>query len=77
MSTLSRIALGMAWGVVLLGFMLAVPAVASADDGFDGPSGTGAGTDPSGSKPESKLWFNDGFWWSSLWDIATSDFYIW
>ncbi|MEO5885013.1 MAG: SwmB domain-containing protein [Candidatus Limnocylindrales bacterium] len=77
MSTLSRIALGMAWGVVLLGFMLAVPAVASADDGFEGPSGTGAGTDPSGSKPESKLWFNDGFWWSSLWDIATSDFYIW
>ena len=27
--------------------------------------------------PKSKLWFNDGSWWASLWDTGTSDFYIW
>jgi len=28
---------------------------------------SGAGTAPTGSKPESKLWFNDGSWWASMW----------
>ena len=32
---------------------------------------------PSGSKPQAKLWFNDGIWWASMWDVGTSDFYIW
>ena len=27
----------------------------------------GRDTAPTGSKPESKLWWNDGFWWASLW----------
>ncbi len=61
-----------------LGLALAVPAVASADPGdigFEGPPGPGGA--PSGSKPESKLWFNDGRWWASMYDVATSDFYIW
>jgi uncharacterized repeat protein (TIGR02059 family) len=60
------------------GLVLAVPAVASADPGdvgFQGPAGAGGA--PSGSKPESKLWFNDGSWWGSLWDTTTNDFYIW
>jgi Bacterial Ig-like domain len=60
--------------------LLAVPAAASADPGdlgFEGPDGTGAGAAPSGSKPEAKLWFNDGSWWASMWDRATADFYIW
>jgi len=30
----------------------------------------------SGSKPESKLWWNDGSWWGSLYDIASTDFHI-
>jgi PKD repeat protein len=30
----------------------------------------------SGSKPESKLWFNDNLWWGSIWDDATQDFWI-
>ncbi len=61
-----------------LGLALAVPAVASADPGdigFQGPAGPGGA--PTGSKPESKLWFNDGRWWASMYDLATSDFYIW
>ena len=61
-----------------LGLALAVPALASADPGdigFEGPAGPGGA--PTGSKPESKLWFNDGRWWASMWDIPTADFYIW
>ncbi len=42
--------------------------------GYQGPLGVGGA--PSGSKPESKLWFNDGRWWASMWDTSTSDFYI-
>jgi hypothetical protein len=60
--------------------LLVVPATASADPGdlgFEGPDGTGAGPAPSGSKPQAKLWFNDGIWWASMWDRATADFYIW
>ncbi|HET7167788.1 MAG TPA: hypothetical protein VFI69_01175, partial [Candidatus Limnocylindrales bacterium] len=76
------------WRVILrvaamtagLALLLATPLIASADPGdlgFQGPDGTGAGAAPSGSKPQAKLWFNDGTWWASMWDVGTSDFYIW
>ncbi len=61
-----------------LSLLLTIPAVASAapgDIGFEGPPGPGGA--PSGSKPESKLWFNDGSWWGSLYDTGTGDTYIW
>ena len=72
-----------AWGHILAllvatGLALAIPAVASADPGdigFEGPAAAGGA--PSGSKPESKLWFNDGVWWASMYDLPTQDFYIW
>jgi PKD repeat protein len=41
----------------------------------DGPYVNGSGG-ITGSKPESKLWWNDGLWWGSIWDDATSDFFI-
>jgi len=70
--------------IATLGFALAVllalPAAVSADPGdlgFEGPNGAGAGAAPTGSKPQAKLWFNDGSWWASMWDTSTSDFYIW
>ena len=37
---------------------------------------SGASTAPSGSKPESKLWFNDGIWWAYMWDTVSSQFHI-
>ena len=49
---------------------------ATGDAGYRGPSFAGAGSAPSGSKPESKLWWNDGFWWGSLFDTASGDFHI-
>jgi PKD repeat protein len=46
------------------------------DIGWEGPSFSGASGSPSGSKPESKLWWNAGSWWADLWDVTTGDFYV-
>jgi trimeric autotransporter adhesin len=63
--------------LVVLGFAFAPAAAAQTGDvGYQGPSSTGAGSAPSGSKPESKLWWNDGFWWASMWDTGSADFHI-
>jgi Ca2+-binding RTX toxin-like protein len=46
---------------------LLVPGVARADTGIPGPVYTaGTSGSPTTSKPESKLWFNDGFWWAVM-----------
>jgi hypothetical protein len=31
---------------------------------------------PTGEKPESKLWWNDGYWWGSLCNDAAEAYYI-
>ncbi len=31
---------------------------------------------PTAEKPESKLWWNNGFWWGSLWDPSTNKYRI-
>jgi PKD repeat protein len=41
-----------------------------------GPDYTGAYLEPSGSKPQSKLWFHDGSWWGVLFQKATLKFQI-
>ena len=59
---------------------VATPAsLASADPGdvgHEGPSFVGASGAVSGEKPESKLWWNDGSWWASLWDAAGGGYEI-
>ncbi len=60
---------------------VAAPAVGAADPGdigTKGPSfaGASATVPPSGSKPESKLWFADGLWWAAMFDTASGDFRI-
>jgi hypothetical protein len=55
--------------VILCGLVVAMllPGVASADVGIKGPTyTTGTGGSPTTSKPESKLWFNDGYWWAVM-----------
>jgi hypothetical protein len=49
---------------------------ASGSVGYRDQSFSGAGTAPTGSKPESKLWFNDGAWWSSMWAGTGKGFHI-
>ncbi|MDZ7343173.1 MAG: DNRLRE domain-containing protein [candidate division KSB1 bacterium] len=32
--------------------------------------------EPTGEKPQSKLWWNDGFWWGCLWNLSTQRYEI-
>jgi hypothetical protein len=56
-------------------------AAAAQDIGYRGPSLAGSGPSTGSpsvteSKPESKLWFNDGSWWGSLWSASALTFRI-
>lgn len=59
-----------------LGFISTTGAVAQTtggevgerDESFDAPGNSTTPPAPSGDKPQSKLWFNDGTWWGSLFD---------
>lgn len=56
--------------------VLAVPAPAhAAEVGYPGPSFSGA-NDPTAEKPQSKLWFNDGLWWSSMYTPSVKAFTV-
>jgi hypothetical protein len=72
-------------------FTLALLAVLSAGLGWRGVPATAATADvgyrdfrfgalcnstPTGEKPESKLWWNDGFWWGSLCSSTDSSYHI-
>lgn len=38
--------------------------------------GSGVTSSPTGEKPESKLWWNDGFWWASLINPSVQGYHI-
>jgi hypothetical protein len=45
--------------------------------GYIGPSFNGSGdVSPTGSKPQSKLWWNAGYWWAGMWSTAANSFHI-
>jgi len=48
---------------------------AAADVGYADQSYSGAST-PTGREPQSKLWYNDGLWWGSLYGSSSHDFDI-
>src|SRR3990172_8985948 len=50
---------------------------APVDTGYrDFSYGTTGNAAPSGEKPESKLWWNDGVWWGSLYNDAAQAYHI-
>src|SRR5919202_4994428 len=64
--------------LAMCGALLA-PAVATAapgDIGTEDFNYAPIGGSPPGSKPESKLWFNDGIWWASMFDPVSADHHI-
>jgi PKD repeat protein len=66
---------GGALTVVLALIALAAPSLAGAaagDIGVEGASYGDLGGSATGTKPESKLWFNDGIWWADMYNAATS-----
>jgi hypothetical protein len=62
--------------VACLTIGLSTAAAAQADIGIEGPSFAPSSQAMSGSKPESKLWFNDGQWWASMYEPAAGGFRI-
>jgi RTX calcium-binding nonapeptide repeat (4 copies) len=64
---------------ILCGLVAALlaPGIVHADVGIKGRAYT-AGTSgpPTTSKPESKLWFNDGFWWAVMVTPTNNDYHI-
>ena len=61
----------------LLAGLVAFTADATAQDvGYEGPSFVGAATAPTETKPENKIWFNDGIWWGSLWSTPSNAFHV-
>src|SRR4051812_20051159 len=66
--------LALAATLLSLALVPAAPAQA-ATTGDAGPSFLGA-TAPTGEKPQSKLWFNDGAWWGILFRSSTSSYEI-
>jgi len=60
---------------MLLGYTGAASAVD--DVGYrDFSFSANAVTNPTGEKPQSKLWFNDGVWWASLFNRSTEEYHI-
>jgi len=72
----SREVVSSALRIAALFFLLAAPGFTAQDAGYEGPSYAGANSFPSGTKPESKLWFNDGTWWACLWSTAAQSYSI-
>jgi trimeric autotransporter adhesin len=72
----SRRVTALAVAAVLALLAQAAPAVAAPGDvGHEGPSYAGV-TAPTGEKPESKLWWNDGSWWGSLYHPGSAGYRI-
>jgi PKD repeat protein len=53
-----------------------ISVTASGNVGYQDGSTSGAGAAATGEKPESKLWWNDGSWWASMFDAASQTHHI-
>jgi hypothetical protein len=51
-----------------------LPDVGYRDFSYDAVAGGVAS--PTGEKPESKLWWNDGIWWASMFDLTAQEYHI-
>jgi hypothetical protein len=49
---------------------------ASGNVGYQGGSTSGAGSATTGEKPESKVWWNDGAWWASMFHATSQTHHI-
>src|SRR5687767_3914294 len=66
-------------GLVLAGSLSVAPAARAVEGDVGYRSlyhGTKPVPSPTREKPESKLWWNDGFWWGSLFNATTEDYHI-
>src|SRR5258708_4858088 len=70
--------LGLAVLVACVSFVVVAPAASAASEtGFrDFTYGTGIDHSPTEPKPESKVWWNDGTWWASLYNTKLKGYDI-
>ena len=63
--------------VVGTGVMSAgVASATTGDIGYQDQSYAGAINVPTSDKPQSKLWFAQGFWWADMFDTVSSTWHI-
>src|SRR5829696_6550392 len=73
-SILIAVVLSLGWAV--LGSPVP-PAVGTVGDvGYAGQSFSGVANPPTSDKPQSKLWYNDGRWWATMFHSASSTWHI-
>ena len=63
-------------GLLLIGSLAASEEIEVGYRDLSYPEGTGSNSQPTGEKPESKLWFNDGVWWGILWSTPGNAYRI-
>jgi len=67
--------LGLLMGVLIVALALAGTNLSNAGY-LDFSYGTAVVDNPTGEKPESKLWWNDGFWWGVLYNDTAGEYHI-
>ena len=67
-----------AFALSLALFQPALPAASAAegDVGYRNQHFTGIGTEVTGAKPQSRLWWADGIWWGIMWDETQNGNFI-
>src|SRR5215213_1936527 len=62
---------------IVLGFSPRNTLAAATPAGYkDGLFGSATGDDPTADKPQSKLWYNDGFWWAVMFNQPAGNWQI-
>ena len=63
-------------GWTVFGTPVSEVSATTGDIGFAGQSFPGVGNSPTSDKPQSKLWFNDGLWWATMFDSVSLTWHI-
>lgn len=75
---LAALLLSLAGSITSLGFGSMSASATPTDIGYRDPSFAASGVSaPTGQKPQSKLWFNDGAWWGALFSTSLDGYSIW
>lgn len=71
------VALGL-WGLISVSYADGGPAPYTLSEAgyLDFSYGPDVAEDHTSSRPESKLWWNDGYWWGSMWNDELDEFHI-
>jgi hypothetical protein len=72
----TAVLVGLSLGIIIIVLAHASTPLGSTTGYLDFSYGIGTPNDMTGEKPESKLWWNDGFWWGSLFNPDLNQYHI-